>query len=217
MGKSKLLNPFWIGFLFILLMLIVLPSSRIKAAVVNANGIDDGITDWYQATSNGIGEMPINGGLKLGYSFGLAQNTSGKVLYTSGGDDTITKPTEPSVGGSNLLYYSKINPFLDYYGTYFSTVFQGGANSTLTNRQQVSSSSPDFMISAPNYNGSVTPKDYAVLGYKGSSTNVGLGNTKKYYIGSYNGHPAYKITGTFNRAGMQPQMVSSMTYRLKFS
>ncbi|CAJ1187779.1 hypothetical protein CPR19088_GLDEOEPO_01872 [Companilactobacillus paralimentarius] len=202
MGMNKNFKLFLIGIFSIFLTLIYFTQTASAASVtIGPYDFDDGITNWSQFTSNQVANIPIDGtNLQLGYAFGLAQDTKGKV--STGGDGTIASD---SISSGDRSQYSKVNIFLNQNGNYISSVFQGGYTSTGTNRENVSPSSPDFMI-APNGPSSlqgITSSAYNILGNP-SANNNGTGNTgmtsKKYYVGTdANGHPAYKIMGHFTR------------------
>lgn len=170
-----------------------------------ANSAPDSDITWnsYQSTVSTIKSsnfLPINGNsLKLGYAFGIAQDTNGK---TNTMQDSYLR--EPSISGSaNNINYSKMNVFLSNNNNYIGSVFQGSySNSSAeTNAQNVSLTSPDFLLIPTNLSTtshSVTAQNYSILG--SNNTNTGLGNTKSYYEGvDQNGNPAYKIEGTFTR------------------
>ncbi len=203
MGMNKNFKLFLIGIFSIFLTLISFTQTASAASVtIGPYDFNDGITNWNQVTSgNQVANIPIDGtNLQLGYAFGLAQDTKGKV--STGGDTTITSD---SISTGMNVQYSKMNVFLNQNGNYVSSVFQGGYSSTGTNRQNVSPTSPDFMI-APNGPTSlqgITAPAYNILGNPSGPSN-GTGNTglvsKKYYVGTdANGHPAYKIMGHFTR------------------
>ena len=157
---------------------------------------DDGITNWTEASSSQVGQLPIADGLSLGYAFGLAQDTSGKV--SNGNDATITR--DSITNSINNISYSKMNVFLNDNGKYVSSVFQTGYSSTSSAAAQVSLSSPDFMLVPSNSTKDVTARNFGILGVaEANNGNTGLKN-KKYYVGTdENGNPAYKIVGDFSR------------------
>lgn len=202
MGKNKNFKLFLISFFSIFLTFISFTKTVSAASItIDPYDFDDGITNWVQQKYNQVANIPIDGtNLQLGYAFGLAQDTKGKV--STGNDSTIT--TDSISVGINTTY-SKMNVFLNQNGNYISSVFQGGYTSSGSNRENVSPTSPDFMI-APTGDSSlqgITSPAYNILGNP-SATNNGTGNTgmtsKKYYVGTdANGHPAYKIMGHFTR------------------
>lgn len=188
---------FLIG-LFSMLLVFICFSNNVSAAeiAVGPYEFNDGITNWAFSSNNKVGELPIDGdNLQLGYAFGLAQNTDGKV--TTGGDDTVT--TNSISNGINSQY-SKMNVFLNNNKTYISSVFQGGYA-----KENVSPTSPNFMIApstATSLNG-ITSMAFSILGNPDSlngSGNTGLANKTYYYGTDSNGNPAYKITGHFTRS-----------------
>ena len=200
---AKILTTLFMSFLFILL---TFPATAVKAADV----FNDGIYNWSKQSTSKVGQLPIADGLNLGYAFGLAQDTSGKV--TSGGDSTITKPsTSPSVDN---VYFSKMNIFLNTGGLYYGTVFQPSyKNTTSIAQEQVSLTSPNFMLAPSNSTKTISARDFSILGVlAGNNGNTGLQN-KEYYVGSdANGNPAFKIVGDFSRT---PGSANNGTYNLK--
>jgi len=191
---------FLIG-LFSILLAFICFSNNASAATVGPYAFNDGITNWSSTSTNKVGELPIDGNnLQLGYAFGLAQNTSGKV--TTGGDDTVTKD---SVSNGINTQYSKMNVFLNNSGNYISSVYQGGYTNPSSIKENVSPTSPNFMIApstAITLNG-ITSTAFSILGNPGSSNgtgNTGLSNKAYYYGTDANGNPAYKITGHFTRS-----------------
>ncbi|WP_334329195.1 isopeptide-forming domain-containing fimbrial protein [Companilactobacillus sp. HBUAS59699] len=169
---------------------LILSFGLVKTAHAATNEFNDGITwDESPSTVNKVGEIPISNTLSLGYAFGLAQDSNGKV--TTGGDSYVDAP---STGSGVNTYYSKINIFLNDNGNYKSSVYQSYATSTqpMFASQGVSSTSPDFMI-VPNANsGAIKGADYSIL--------VNSLKNKQYYIGKdSNGNPAYRIVGDFVR------------------
>lgn len=167
---------------------------------------DDGISNWSSYGSNPTAQFDKismgKSGLSLGYSFGLAQNTSGKVPMGNNASDTSFLKDSIS-SGSNNTSFSKINEFLDDNGTYRNVLFQGQHNSATIAPQYVSYTSPDFMIvPADSTSKKIYSADYSILGVLASNNgNTGLKN-KKYYVATMpNGTHAYKITGDFSRGG----------------
>jgi len=200
---ARVLTTLFMSFLFILL---AFQATTVKAADV----FDDGIYNWTKQSSSKVGQLPISNDLSLGYAFGLAQDTNGKV--TNGGDSTITKPSTSS--GSDNIYFSKMNVFLNTGGLYYSSVFQP-TYKTVTNiaQEQVSFTSPDFMLAPSNSTKPITARDFSILGVLASNNgNTGLQN-KEYYVGTdANGNPAFKIIGDFSRT---PGSANNGTYNLK--
>lgn len=199
---------FLMGFFSIIFTFLIFNNITVSAATaISASDFDDGITNWRASGNNQIAEIPIANNLKLGYAFGLASNTSNQIpssYLTSGPDSSITNN---SVAAGMNLYFSKMNIFLDDGGNYISSVFQGSnsaSNATTLNQQNVSTTSPGFMISPENstsLNGR-TGSAFSILGSPdsyGSTGNAGM-TSKHFYIGSdKNGNPAYKIVGNFSR------------------
>jgi len=208
MRKSNFIAKFLATiFLTFFILIFIKPGSLNVQAT---NDINDGITNWTKQTTSRVGQLRIDDDLSLGYAFGLAQNTSGKV--TSGGDSTITKDsTSPGV---NNIYFSKMNVFLNTSGNYYGSVFQPSYTLPTVNAQeQVSLSSPDFMLVPSNSTKDITARNFAILGADASNNgNAGLKN-KEYYIGTdSNGNPAYKIVGDFSRT---PGSAGNGTYNLR--
>lgn len=148
--------------------------------------------------NNSHGELPIGGVTKLGYAFGLAQNQSGVV--SDMGDNTIIN--DSIANSTNNIYYSKMNIFLNDGGTYVSSVFQTGYKSNSTNTEQVSMTSPDFLLAPSDSTKSINAKDFSILGAGTKSNNngnPGLTNKKFYSTTDANGHKCYKIIGNFFR------------------
>ncbi|ALB28463.1 isopeptide-forming domain-containing fimbrial protein [Companilactobacillus heilongjiangensis] len=200
MNIKNNLKLFLISLFFIPLAFICF-SNTVSAAAVGPYEFNDGITNWTSSAYNKVGELPIDGkNLELGYAFGLAQNTSGKV--TTGGDYTVASD---SISTGINSQYSKMNVFLNNNGDYISSVFQGGYTNSSTNRENVSPTSPNFMIApstATSLNG-ITSTAFSILGNPGSlngTGNTGLANKAYYYGTDSNGNPAYKITGHFTRS-----------------
>ncbi|CAJ1187767.1 hypothetical protein CPR19088_GLDEOEPO_01871 [Companilactobacillus paralimentarius] len=191
---------FTIG-IFAALLTFIYFSNNVKATI-NRYDFDDGITKWYQPSNiiNQVAQLPISeNNLQLGYTFGLAQNTSGKVV--SGGDGTIQ---QNSLSTGDNTSFSKMNVFLNNKSNYISSIFQGGYSSDLSNKENVSITSPDFMIVPSNSNGSkgISSDAFNVLGNPGSNNgtgNTGLSSKQFFYGKDKNGNPAYKIMGYFNR------------------
>lgn len=159
---------------------------------------DDDIT-WNSTSGSYSSIQLVNIGtnMDLGYTFGLAQDTSGNVfsmdsdnpLVKTNNDNTVTN--DSVVNGTNNLYRSKMNIFLRDNKKYISSVFQSGYATATTNTQNVSLTSPDFLIVPTTMPSSVTTKNYALLA---NMTN------KKIYTGKdKNGHLALKIVGDFKR------------------
>lgn len=190
-----------------MLFIFLLSSIKIVNAA-NASNFDDGISNW-SSYSNPSAQfntlsMGING-LSLGYSFGLTQNTSGKIFqgHTSSDGDFL-KPTVST--GTNSSYFSKINEFIDDNGSYRNALFQGQYNSAVTATQGVSFTSPDFMIvPSDNTSSKIFSSTFSLLGgIINGSGNTGLTN-KKFYAANLGKDPngndryAYKIVGDFTR------------------
>lgn len=189
-------HRFIAGLLATILIFLILPLFTKIASVKAAYVFDDGITNWTKKTSSQVGQLPIGDNLNLGYAFGLAQDTSGKV--SSGGDTTITQ--DSTANGINNINFSKMNVFLNDNGKYISSVFQIGFSNTTTAAEQVSLTSPNFMLVPSDSIKPITARDFAILGVEAASNgNIGLKN-KEYYVGTdTNGNPAYKIVGDFSR------------------
>lgn len=200
---ARILTTLFMSFLFILL---ASQSTPVKAADV----FDDGIYNWTKQSTSKVGQLPISDDLSLGYAFGLAQDTNGKV--TTGGDSTITNPSTSS--GSDNIYFSKMNIFLNTNGFYYGSVFQP-TYKTITSiaQEQVSFTSPNFMLAPSNSKKAITARDFSILGILAANNgNTGLQN-KEYYVGTdTNGNPAFKIVGDFSRT---PGSANNGTYNLK--
>lgn len=175
---------------FFCFLSLILSFGLVKTAHAATNEFNDGITwDGSPATSNKVSEIPISNTLSLGYAFGLAQDTNGKV--TNGGDSFVAEPSSGSGANTN---YSKINIFLNDNGNYQSSVFQSYNTSTqsMIASQGVSATSPDFMIVPKENSSNIRGVDYSIL--------VNSLKNKQYYIGTdSNGNPAYRIVGDFIR------------------
>lgn len=195
---------FIVSFFFALLSFIYF-TGNITAAI-SPSDFDDGITGWKFATTNKVGSISIgknsttNTNLSLGYAFGLAQNTDGKVASMS--DSSIVQPSEAD--GINKIKLSKMNVFLNSDGNYISSVFQGlyKSNYESDNRENVSLTSPDFLLVPSDSKKAITAKNFSILGAGknvGNTGNTGLINKKFYYAQLPSGKYAYKIIGNFIR------------------
>lgn len=196
-----------LSLIFTILFIFLLTSTKIANAA-NANNFDDGISNWGSYTNPSAQFNTLSMGIKglsLGYSFGLTQDTSGKVFqgHTSSDSDFL-KPTVTT--GSNSSYFSKINEFIDDNGTYRNALFQGQSNSSTVATQGVSFTSPDFMIvPSDNTSSKIYSSNFALLGSNfNNNGNTGLTN-KKFYAANLgkdangNDRYAYKIIGDFTR------------------
>ena len=195
MRKNKPITYFLASIIFTFILFLLTSFHITKAQTIR--NIDDGISNWVLQTNpnSQIGQLPIGDQLNLGYAFGLAQDTSGKV---KAGDSTITKDsTAPSI---NNIYYSKMNVFLNNNGNYYSSTFQSGFSSVATAAQEVSMTSPNFLLAPTNSQKTISARDFAILGVNTNNNgNIGMTN-KQYYVGTdSNGNPAYKIVGDFTR------------------
>lgn len=204
----KYLKLIILNLLLIFISLLFLPTSRAEAVVTNPNEFNDGGSNWtkYGAVNSATAQntsIPISSSLGLGYGFGGAQNTSGKVV-TGGIDSTFLNMPLDLAGGSsqsNFFSGSRMNVFLDNNSNYISTTFQGKSTSQNDVNKQSGWSSPDFLLTPVGYNGSMSQKDFSILGYPTSSngsSNVGLEN-KTFWVGNYDGKKAYRILGQFTR------------------
>lgn len=199
MKKFESIRYYLMFFLITFFLILLLPITNVHAADPDTQTSYDKDITWNSSTSsvNSYQELEIAPGISLGYAFGLTQDTNGKVKSMS--DDTIAKPT--TFNGSNI-FGSKINVFLNNSGNYIGSVFQGSHNSTTpaVNKEQVSSTSPDFIILPTNTSfglSGVNASKYALLG---GTSNTPYMQNKKFYIGKdSNGHTAYKIVGDFIR------------------
>ena len=204
MRKFKSIRSYLIFFLMAIIFVLLIPVTNVHAADPDTQTSYDKDITWNSSTSsvNSYQQLEIAPGVSLGYAFGLTQDTNGKVKSMS--DTTLTQPSESQ--STNNIYRSKINVFLNDNGNYIGSVFQGSHTSSIssTNTDQVSSTSPDFLIIPLNTSfglSGVTAKKYAVLG----SSSIGVPSTaymqnKKFYIGKdSNGNTAYKIVGDFVR------------------
>lgn len=192
--------------IFFCFLSLVLSFSLIKTAQAasNIDGIDDGITDWSQGSSNRVGLKDIGHGLNLGYAFGLASDLNANV--TTGGDGTIVQDSD-AVSADNM-HYSKFNVFLKTpAGKYVPTTTQGGlfgGTSLSVAATQVSMSSPGFLIlptenATGNGSRGVTSQEYGILSNTTINNVANSFTNKKYYFGTDGKNAAYKIVGDFNR------------------
>lgn len=196
---------FVISFFTALLTFVFLTTSVFAA--ISSSDFADGISGWQSNPTNRIGSIDIgtnsttNSNLSLGYAFGLAQNKDGKVKPMS--DDSIIKQSEAT--GSNNIKFSKMNVFLNSNSNYISSVFQGGhkSNSGTDNQENVSLTSPDFLLVPSDSKKAITAKNFSILGAGlknvGNTGNPGLTDKKFYYAQLPSGEYAYKIVGNFTR------------------
>ena len=210
MNKFKKFGVFIISFLVVLFSWLSLSGSIIKAETNYSNYFQDGISNWKRIGSaatlptSQTGSILVKKGatsasdITLDYTFGGAQNNSGKVV--KGMDSNFLKPTEGLTSASQNMVYSKMNIFMNNAGNYYGAVFQGKSSDQTEMLRQASSSSPDFLITPANYTGKISSREFALLGYSANNNgNIGLTN-KQYYVGTDdNGNPAYKIVGEFTR------------------
>ncbi|MFC6323976.1 isopeptide-forming domain-containing fimbrial protein [Companilactobacillus baiquanensis] len=186
--KSLFLSLFFAVFMF---LSVFSGAENVQAATITGKEIDDGITDWTSQGNSVVGSKTINSKLSLGYTFGLANDSSGNV--TNGNDTSVVNPS--TANGYNNISYSKMNVFLNDTGNYVGSVFQSGStNSTNIKPENVSLTSPDFGIvfskSDKGTNG-INSKDYSVL------MNM---TGKKYFTGTdANGNKASKIVGNYSK------------------
>ncbi len=196
----KIIKRILIIAFFMLLTFLGSTLTTVKAADADAANVDSDIT-WNSSPSSYSSMQLINigGQLDLGYTFGLAQDTNGNVftpnsadgMVKTNNDDTVTK--DSVIAGANNIYNTKMNVFLRNNQSYVGAIFQGThTSSVLSDRtQQVSMTSPDFLIVPTTMPSTVTAKDYSLLS---NMTN------KKIYTGTdKNGHLALKIVGDFVR------------------
>lgn len=204
----KYLKYITLSFLLIFLALLFLPSNSVKAVVSNPNEFNDGGSNWAQlgqtnAATTQNANIPISSSLNLGYGFGAAQNTSGKVVTGGLDSDFLKMPLDIMSTGyqANFFPGGRMNVFLNNNSNYISTTFQGKSTSQSDVNQQSGWSSPDFLLTPSGYSGSMSQKDFSILGYPAStngSSNVGLEN-KTFWVGNYDGKTAYRILGQFTR------------------
>ncbi|WP_334330160.1 isopeptide-forming domain-containing fimbrial protein [Companilactobacillus sp. HBUAS59699] len=130
---SKILFAFFINLVMFLMFGHTLTTVQ---AISKQNIVDagiamqkyDGISNWKEITANEIGKIPIGGNYSLGYTFGAARDSNGKVV---GGDTTVTKKssaTTVKLGQNSTapgITNSKINVFLDNDGKYYGILHQG--------------------------------------------------------------------------------------------
>ncbi len=204
MRKNKFIAHYLAIIFLICLAFIFIGGKTVNAATtISPKDFDDGLTGWWEPSSrtSQMQEIPIGPDLKLGYTFGLAQNTTGQVR--AGLDSTVAD--ESSSTSANNVAYSKMNVFLDVAGTYYSSAFQTGFSSALSAPGQVSLTSPNFLIAPSNTTKPVLAAPFSILGTGSKSTgnynNVGLTNKHYYVTTDPDGHLAFKIVGDFNRAG----------------
>ncbi|KRK79612.1 cell surface protein precursor [Companilactobacillus nodensis DSM 19682 = JCM 14932 = NBRC 107160] len=192
-GKVQFKILFFVLFIFSLIFVLLISNETITIADSqkitwdpNTN-FNDGIDNWKYSRVNYVGKLDISKDLRLDYTFGLAQDTNGKVIY--GGDDTVIRD---STRNNQSTYYSKINTFLDDNDKYVSALFQQGWKSQMTQLESTSPSSGDFMLVPDRTSSAVSTPDYSIL------TNFLSG--KKHYQGTdANGKPTYKFAGDFIR------------------
>lgn len=196
---------FVISFFTALLTFVFLTTSVFAA--ISSSDFADGISGWQSTSKNRIGSINIgtnpttNTNLSLGYAFGLAQNTDGKVNLMS--DDSIIKQSEAD--NINKIKFSKMNVFLNSNNNYISSVFQGTHSTSYedVNRGNVSLTSPDFLLVPSDSKKAITAKNFSILGAGlknvGNTGNPGLTDKKFYYAKLPSGEYAYKIVGNFTR------------------
>jgi len=198
MRRNGYLKTMILSFFFIMFVILGAfgTSQNVKADLKDE--INDGISNWTRSYSSEVGQKTIGNGLKLGYTFGLANDANGTV--TDGNDKTIVDDsTQPSAGPNNVSYY-KMNIFLNNNGRYVQSVFQSGQTNNIK-PQNVSLSSIDFgMVFSESDKGNTTggssgisTRDYSVL------LNL-ISKSKEYYTGTdANGNIASKIMGKFSK------------------
>ncbi|WP_338216966.1 isopeptide-forming domain-containing fimbrial protein [Companilactobacillus muriivasis] len=164
----------------------------------------DGITNWKlqnNSPSNEIGKIPIGGNISLGYTFGAARNSSGKVIS---GDNTITKKSStPTVNGAPTITNGKINIFLDYGGQYYGIIHQG-ANSYIGSGGTPETAS-DTSIDYALLTGSAVSNYYSAMNLYANLNVIdsGANTTKQFYIGSDpKGRPVYKLLGYYTKTNV---------------
>ncbi|MDT6952598.1 isopeptide-forming domain-containing fimbrial protein [Companilactobacillus alimentarius] len=196
-----------------LILMAFLSIPKIVHADSNASPEADNDITWNESagTYSSMQLINIGGNLDLGYTFGLAQDTNGNVfqpnssdgLVRTNNDDTVTK--DSVIAGANNIYNTKMNIFLRNNQSYVGSVFQGTHTSSVASdrTEQVSLTSPDFLIVPTTMPSNVTAKDYSLLS---NMTN------KKIYTGEdKNGHLALKIVGDFVRGTGSGNNVFNLT------
>lgn len=188
--KSFFLSLFFAVFMF---FCVFGGTQNVQAATITGNEIDDGLTNWKAQQNSVVGQKSINGNLSLGYTFGLANDSSGKV--TKGNDTTVETQSVMNDNGANNVKYSKMNVFLNDSGNYIGSVFQSGStNSTNIDPGKVSLSSPDFGIvfskSDKGKNG-INAQEYSIL--------MNMTDKKYFVTQDANGNEATKIVGNYSK------------------
>ena len=199
--KYKIIKNFLIISFLMLITFLGITLTTVHAADPDASSTVDSDITWnsYASSYSSMQLINIGGQLDLGYTFGLAQDTNGNVftpnsadgLVKTNNDSTVTK--DSVIAGANNIYNTKMNIFLRNNQSYVGSVFQGTHTSSIVSdrTEQVSMTSPDFLIVPTTMPSTVTAKDYSLLS---NMTN------KKIYTGTdKNGHLALKIVGDFVR------------------
>lgn len=157
----------------------------------------DGISDWAlqnNSPSNQIGEIPIGGGISLGYTFGSARNSSGKVVS---GDTTITKVSGTgTVNSAPIINNGKINVFLNYNGSYYGILHQGENSYIGGTPETASNTSIDYALLTNNRD-SYFYSDMNVLN-KLDVIDSSSKTNRLFYVGhDLNKKPVYKLVGYY--------------------
>lgn len=213
MRTNRLISKVFFVLFMTFLMIIAFGKSTLNVKAVNETDIKnaatvmsqyDGITNWKQqvnSPSNQIGNIPIGGNFSLGYTFGAARDSTGKVV---GGDKTITKTSGyGTVNKAQTITNSKINVFLNYGGTYYGILHQGAnsyngnSSDTTADPGSASDTSIDYAL-LTNDKDSYYYNDMNVL-RKLFEFDAGTKTSKLFYTGTdIHNKPVFKIVGFYS-------------------
>lgn len=160
------------------IILFLATASHTVNASIQADDIDDGITNWQNAGgTNEIGMLSIAKGLGLGYTFGDAPNT-GLDNGVPGNDASILTDSNSEKGHFNVFLVIDGN----YYGALYGNIGGPGGSGPFN--------SPDFMIAPPTNKTGLNFDTNGVIKFM---------KNKVYFKGiDQNGNYAYKIMGDYN-------------------
>ncbi|APU72087.1 hypothetical protein [Companilactobacillus crustorum] len=169
---------FFLGIIIAGIILFLATASHTVNASIQADDIDDGITNWQNAGgTNEIGMLSIAKGLGLGYTFGDAPNT-GLDNGVPGNDASILTDSNSEKGHFNVFLVIDGN----YYGALYGNIGGPGGSGPFN--------SPDFMIAPPTNKTGLNFDTNGVIKFM---------KNKVYFKGTdQNGNYAYKIMGDYN-------------------
>ncbi|MFC6175710.1 DUF11 domain-containing protein [Companilactobacillus huachuanensis] len=218
MKRNKLVTKLLFILFTALMMILVLNQTALNVKALSTGDYSaaekvfenyDGITNWKlqsNSPSNNIGNIPIGGDVSLGYTFGAARDSTGKIVA---GDNTITKQSAYTMNNSvPNVSNGKINIFLNYNGKYYGILHQGtdSYNGTGGSPQNASDSSIDYAL----LTGNGTSNYYSGMNVLTNLSEIDSSakTYKQYYTGTdANGVAAFKLLGYYSKRSVFVEIV----------